>query len=198
LRRARNAVTVTDPDAGGFVHWLVWGIRAGTSNLPGAVSPTAFPGGRNGFGEMGFSGPCPPKGTTHTYWFTLYQLPATLHLPPDATVQQLVRSALETGGTAPDLHRDVRALSGSPGPAGRHGGPSGDMMPDPRAPTARRPAAGTRPPALAKSGMPRTVLALAAATLLAGAGDAAARYPGFSAPPGAPSTSGGHRVAGHT
>ena len=36
--------------------------------------------GRNGFGKVGWGGPCPPSGTHH-YAFTLYATAAPLNLP---------------------------------------------------------------------------------------------------------------------
>ena len=43
----------------------------------------------NGYGEMGYGGPCPPPGHTHTFVFTLYALDTSLDLPEGATVDDL-------------------------------------------------------------------------------------------------------------
>ncbi len=86
---------VDDPDARGWVHWIVLDM-AGTSSgaLPHGVgaSPDAPAQGRNDFGRVGWGGPCPPSGT-HRYTFTLYALDAPLALPgtPDGGA---VRAAL--------------------------------------------------------------------------------------------------------
>jgi Raf kinase inhibitor-like YbhB/YbcL family protein len=40
--------------------------------------------GRNDFGELGYGGPCPPEGETHTYVFRILALDTDLDLPPDA------------------------------------------------------------------------------------------------------------------
>jgi Raf kinase inhibitor-like YbhB/YbcL family protein len=77
------AMSVTDPDAGGFVHWLAYDIPAAADgSLPTGVSggSSAPAEGRNGFGRVGWGGPCPPSGT-HRYEFTLYALDRELSLP---------------------------------------------------------------------------------------------------------------------
>src|SRR5512135_1312047 len=79
------ALVVDDPDAGGFVHWVVFNLAASASgSIPAgfSVSPDAPPQGRNGFGRSRYGGPCPPSGTHH-YAFRLLALDAML--PPAGT-----------------------------------------------------------------------------------------------------------------
>jgi hypothetical protein len=60
------ALVVHDPDApipGGYYHWAVVNIPAGTSRLDAGTALYA-----------GYYGPCPPKGKVHHYNFTLYAL----------------------------------------------------------------------------------------------------------------------------
>jgi Raf kinase inhibitor-like YbhB/YbcL family protein len=76
------ALIVDDPDANGFVHWVVFDLTASQSGgLAEGVSqsPDAPTQGRNGFGRIGWGGPCPPSGTHH-YRFTLYSLDGPLGL----------------------------------------------------------------------------------------------------------------------
>ena len=69
------------PSAKGFVHWVVInmsanarGISAGASRNPRGL-PTGSVELRNGFGETGYSGPRPPKGSSsHEYLITIYAL----------------------------------------------------------------------------------------------------------------------------
>ncbi len=77
------AVTVFDPDAGGggFWHWIAFNIDVGAHGLnTGAGTPHSgnAPGDTvqfvNGFGDHGYSGPCPPPGKPHHYVFTVYAL----------------------------------------------------------------------------------------------------------------------------
>jgi Raf kinase inhibitor-like YbhB/YbcL family protein len=73
---ASLALIVDDPDAGGFVHWVVFNMTASQSGgLAEGVSksPDAPSQGRNGRGQVGWTGPCPPSGTHH-YKFTLLAL----------------------------------------------------------------------------------------------------------------------------
>ncbi len=90
------ALTCEDPDAPGgtFVHWVAWGIDpAGGVLLPDGGA--GIRDGRNGFGELGYGGPCPPPGHgPHHYEFTLYALDASVDLEPGATIDDL-RSAID-------------------------------------------------------------------------------------------------------
>ena len=76
------AVEVLDPDAPGgtFTHWLAYGIPADTSSL-GPPLPASIREGVNDFGGRGYSGPCPPRGTTHHYHFIVLALDAPLRVP---------------------------------------------------------------------------------------------------------------------
>jgi Raf kinase inhibitor-like YbhB/YbcL family protein len=79
---ASFALIVDDPDAGGFVHWVVFDVGGGTAALPADVPLPAAggpPQGTNSFGKVGYGGPCPPSGTHH-YRFRLLALSARLSL----------------------------------------------------------------------------------------------------------------------
>jgi Raf kinase inhibitor-like YbhB/YbcL family protein len=79
---AALALLVDDPDARGFVHWIVLDITASRSGglAEGAsASPDAPAQGMNDFRRVGWGGPCPPSGT-HRYRFTLYALDESLGL----------------------------------------------------------------------------------------------------------------------
>jgi len=90
------ALIVDDPDARGFIHWVVFDAPGGASgSLPEGLRPTdAPPQGRNDFGSSGYGGPCPPSGTHH-YRFTLWALSARLGLSGAPSAAQ-VRTALTT------------------------------------------------------------------------------------------------------
>jgi Raf kinase inhibitor-like YbhB/YbcL family protein len=70
------AISVVDPDAGGFVHWLVTKLPAQLRSLAEGALPEGVVEGPNGRGAPGWTGPCPPSGAAHHYVFTLYALPA--------------------------------------------------------------------------------------------------------------------------
>ena len=79
------AVEMIDPDAGGFVHWVIFDIPADLGGLPGEVPHGAelSDGSKqaiNTSGEVGYSGPCPPSGQEHEYLFRVYALDEPLGL----------------------------------------------------------------------------------------------------------------------
>jgi len=86
------ALVMDDPDAprGTFDHWIVWNIPPETTQVPAGEEPQGVPG-RNGFGETGYRGPCPPSGT-HRYGFKLYALDATLDLPQGSSKRALEKA----------------------------------------------------------------------------------------------------------
>jgi Raf kinase inhibitor-like YbhB/YbcL family protein len=95
-RTAALVLIVDDPDARGFVHWIVLDMIGGASGgLPQGVStsPAAPRQGRNDFGRIGYGGPCPPSGT-HRYVFRLHALGAPLNLAGTPGGRD-VRAALE-------------------------------------------------------------------------------------------------------
>ena len=91
---AAYALVVDDPDARGWIHWLVTDIPADQSGLDeGASGTSAGTEGRNDFGRTGHGGPCPPSGT-HRYAFEVFALSEPLDLAAGFTADEL-RSAME-------------------------------------------------------------------------------------------------------
>jgi Raf kinase inhibitor-like YbhB/YbcL family protein len=96
------ALIVDDPDApvGTFTHWLAWGIDPAAGGLAdGEAAPRE---GRNGFGTVGYGGPCPPPGHgRHRYFFRLQALDVDLDLEAGADREELERAlgghVLESG-----------------------------------------------------------------------------------------------------
>lgn len=98
------ALVVDDPDAppGTWVHWVLYDIPPAppllAQGLPkGAAAEKLKSGALQGsswgvdsFGRVGWSGPCPPPGKPHRYFFRLYALSAPSGLPPRATKAQLL------------------------------------------------------------------------------------------------------------
>jgi Raf kinase inhibitor-like YbhB/YbcL family protein len=86
------ALIADDPDApvGTWVHWVVYDLPAGATELAeGIPASDTLPGGgtqgRNDFRKIGYGGPCPPPGKLHRYFFKLYALDAPTTLNPRAT-----------------------------------------------------------------------------------------------------------------
>ena len=67
------ALVVDDPDARGFVHWVLTDIPGDVRELPEGEGDSIGTPGPNDFGRTGWGGPCPPG--EHHYAFTLYALP---------------------------------------------------------------------------------------------------------------------------
>jgi Raf kinase inhibitor-like YbhB/YbcL family protein len=69
------ALTVTDTDANGFVHWVLAGLEPTVQALAVGVIPDGAVEAKNGGGSAGWTGPCPPpQSGAHHYVFTLYAL----------------------------------------------------------------------------------------------------------------------------
>lgn len=80
------ALIVEDPDAGGYVHWVIYNIPATARGLAEALPqdellPDGSSQGQGSDGAQGYFGPCPPSGN-HRYTFTLYALDTQLQLEP--------------------------------------------------------------------------------------------------------------------
>ena len=91
------ALICDDPDAGGFVHWVLYGLPPSTTELSEGIPavevlPDGAKQGVNDFGRVGYGGPCPPSGKAHRYVFTLYALDADISLSPRASRDQLTRA----------------------------------------------------------------------------------------------------------
>jgi Raf kinase inhibitor-like YbhB/YbcL family protein len=91
---AAFALIVDDPDARGWIHWLVADIPADRQDLDeGASGSSAATEGRNDFGRTGHGGPCPPSGT-HRYAFEVFALSQPLGLASGFSADEL-RAAME-------------------------------------------------------------------------------------------------------
>lgn len=91
------AVIFDDPDAPGgiFTHWVVFNLPPDNLSLRGAIADDDRGAGGpvegiNGFGELGYGGPCPPRGQTHEYRFSVFALIAPLALEEGATAQDVL------------------------------------------------------------------------------------------------------------
>lgn len=85
-----------DPDAprGTWLHWTLYDLpqteRALAAQVPASPAlPSGARQGRNGFGRIGYGGPCPPPGQGHRYYFRLFALDAPVGLAPGASRHDL-------------------------------------------------------------------------------------------------------------
>jgi hypothetical protein len=70
---------VDDPDAGAWVHWILFNIPANVANIDEDSVPSGAVQAMNSFNKNSYGGPCPPSGT-HRYIFKLYALDNELGL----------------------------------------------------------------------------------------------------------------------
>jgi len=100
---ATYAITMTDPDADGFVHWVVANLPPDLTSLDEGAAPTLGKAdgpapdavaGLTSFGKPGYRGPCPPSGTHH-YVVTVYALGSAVEGTP--TAASVAEAALASG-----------------------------------------------------------------------------------------------------
>ena len=91
------AVIMDDPDARGWVHWVLFDLPADALSLPEGI-PADAPepaGGVHGKGTaaIGYVGPCPPEHDgPHHYSFRVYALDSRLGLPSGASKVEVERA----------------------------------------------------------------------------------------------------------
>lgn len=88
---AKSLVLIfSDPDApsGDFVHWTVWNIDPGLTE----IAENSVPGveGITSYGKPGYGLPCPPSGT-HRYTFKLYALDTILDITEGSAITDLIK-----------------------------------------------------------------------------------------------------------
>lgn len=108
------ALIMHDPDApiaGGFDHWVVYNLPAGTHQLAGNAKLSASQLGTTSRDTADYYGPCPPPGPPHHYTLTLY----ALDLPHIETSTPLTGAQLEQRIAGHVVARAVlRATAGRP------------------------------------------------------------------------------------
>jgi Raf kinase inhibitor-like YbhB/YbcL family protein len=74
------AITFDDLDAPDFVHWVIAGLDADSIALDEDTVPIGAIEATNGAGDIGYTGPCPSAGGTHTYRITVHYLSTPVDL----------------------------------------------------------------------------------------------------------------------
>ncbi len=74
------ALIMDDPDApmGTFVHWVIFNIPSEVTEFAEGEKGIGIEG-INDFRKVGYGGPCPPRGSTHRYFFKIYALDTELN-----------------------------------------------------------------------------------------------------------------------
>lgn len=94
------ALIATDRDSPfgwNFVHWVFYDLPPDKRELSEGIAkqeqlPDGSRQGRNGYGDIGYVGPCPPWHSPHRYVFDLYALDTKLNLPPGASKKQVAKA----------------------------------------------------------------------------------------------------------
>ncbi|HSW70749.1 MAG TPA: YbhB/YbcL family Raf kinase inhibitor-like protein [Gammaproteobacteria bacterium] len=84
-----------DPDApqGDWYHWVMYNIPNTVTTLSeGTVLASGASLGKNSWGRLQYNGPCPPAGSLHHYYFTLYALDSSLSLPSGAEAKTVMQA----------------------------------------------------------------------------------------------------------
>lgn len=88
---AELAITVTDVDADGFVHWVLGGLDPGIARIEAGLIPADARTARTDSGVDGWDGPCPPEGDDpHAYHFAVHALPEPVGLAPGITGREAI------------------------------------------------------------------------------------------------------------
>ena len=117
------ALIFEDPDAigGTFIHWVVYNIPSDVTEFEEAIPTTGILAngikqGINDFGNLGYSGPCPPPaGRIHTWVFTLYAIDIEVTLDPGATKTELMNLISSHILAEKTLERQYRKITWAPG-----------------------------------------------------------------------------------
>jgi Raf kinase inhibitor-like YbhB/YbcL family protein len=90
---------VEDPDAPlkPFTHWVLYDLPPKVRQLPAGLPPQPFlpmggGHGKNDFRRYGYGGACPPRGSTHRYFFKVYALDTLLDLSAGATKAEVLEA----------------------------------------------------------------------------------------------------------
>jgi Raf kinase inhibitor-like YbhB/YbcL family protein len=100
LRAPFIAVIMDELDVpqGTMVHWLLWNVERTESiprNLPKREEidhPIRGRQGRNSFGDIGYTAPCPPRGAQRRYRFRVFGIGEELDLPGGSTGRPLEKA----------------------------------------------------------------------------------------------------------
>ena len=84
------AVTMRDADLPTFGHWAMAGIAPDQVALAEDSVPIGAYSATNGAGQIGYSGPCPPAGSTHHYVLAVHYLGVQTNLTDGVPAGDLI------------------------------------------------------------------------------------------------------------
>lgn len=89
------AIVMTDLDAPEYAHWTVANVDVLVPSLNEGQAPPLAVVAMNEEGDAAYSGPCPPRGSTHTYQISIYALGQVLEAQ-NGDPAPAMRAAIET------------------------------------------------------------------------------------------------------
>jgi hypothetical protein len=84
------AITMRDADLPTFGHWAMAGIASDQVALAEDSVPIGGYSATNGVGQIGYSGPCPPAGSTHHYVLAVHFLGDQTNLTDGVAAGELI------------------------------------------------------------------------------------------------------------
>lgn len=81
----------TDAPRGSYVHWILWNIDPGITEIKENSVPEGAIQGMNDFKKNNYGGPCPPR-RAHRYLFKAYALDVRLNLDSRSTKVDLEKA----------------------------------------------------------------------------------------------------------
>ncbi len=93
------AITMTDVDAPLFAHWVIAGLSPSSIALDEDTVPVGAYEALNGAGDVGYTGPCPPAGSSHNYVVAVHYLASATGLDDGSSAEDLI-AAIEAAETA--------------------------------------------------------------------------------------------------
>ena len=99
------AIQVVDLETDDYTHWVITGLQPAAGGVAEGVVPVGAVQAKNSKGTLGYTGPCPPKGTLHNYLYEVDALDSHVTIgsgtDPDSALQAIgaatIQSASVTG-----------------------------------------------------------------------------------------------------
>jgi hypothetical protein len=103
------AIQVIDLEADDYTHWIISGLKPTSGGLLEGVVPTGAIQAKNSKGTIGYTGPCPPKGTLHNYLFEVDALDSHVSLTngvdPDTALQAIGAATIQSASVSGTVKR---------------------------------------------------------------------------------------------
>jgi len=103
------AIQVIDLDAENYTHWVITGLRPETGGIAEGSVPMGSVQAKNSKGTIGYTGPCPPKGSSRSYLFEVMALDRRIPLltgaDPDDLMEAIGEATIESASSGAYMSR---------------------------------------------------------------------------------------------